>query len=196
VLGIAFGAGLLLFLLVWWSGRDPDFYRAEPVVVAPGAADTDPLPQPQADGEPASDMPDAGEPRPAPPRVVEAPTAAPATEPTPPPAAPSVPASAASTDGLLLAPGDRPVPIEGRNPPPRYPPSALRAGRSGTVGLRVDVNAQGLPTAVTVVERSGSRDLDRAASDAIRRWQFHPAQRDGRAVPGSLVIPVTFDLGG
>lgn len=195
VIGAAFGAGLLLFLLVWWGGRKEDLHHAEPVVVAPDAADLAPLPQPQADGEPASDMPEPGEARADPPRVAESPAPQP-----PAPASPAADerttASRAPQGGASLAPGDRPVPIEGRSPPPRYPAAALRAGRSGTVTVRVDVDAQGRPAGVTVVGRSGSRDLDRAAAEALRRWRFHPAQRDGRAVPASLVVPVTFDFEG
>lgn len=197
---VAFGIGLLLFLAVWLRGREDDFYRAEPVVVGPAATDMAPLPQPLPAGEPASTMPEAGEPREDAPRLVEtAPAPVAAAE----PAAVAAPDSAAAPpaddappgNGLILAPGDRPVPIEGRSPPPRYPPAALRAGRSGTVTVRVDVDAQGIPAGVALIQRSGSREFDRAAMEAVRRWRFHPAQRDGRAVPASLAIPITFDAG-
>jgi len=45
---------------------------------------------------------------------------------------------------------------------------------------------------VTLIQRSGSRDLDRAASDAVRRWRFQPAQNNGVPVPGSLEVPFDF----
>ena len=94
--------------------------------------------------------------------------------------------------GVTLAPGDQPIPLRGSTPAPRYPGGALRRGESGTVMVRVEVDAAGMPAGVALVQRSGSRDLDRAAMEAVRKWRFQPAQRDGQAVPGSLVIPVDF----
>ena len=76
--------------------------------------------------------------------------------------------------------------------PPTYPPAALRNGVEGSVVVRVDVDATGYPMNVTIIQRSGSRDLDRAASDAVRRWRFQPAQSNGVAVPGSIEVPFDF----
>jgi len=104
--------------------------------------------------------------------------------PAPAPAAPAAPAA--------MAPSDRPQPIADQSPPPSYPPAALRRGDSGTVVVRVDVDATGYPSGVTLIQRSGSRDLDRAASDAVRRWRFQPAQSNGVPVPGSLEVPFDF----
>jgi periplasmic protein TonB len=86
-----------------------------------------------------------------------------------------------------------PSPIAG-NQPPRYPPQALRSGVEGSVSVRVEVDPNGVPTDVTVVERSGerSRDLDRAVTDAVRKWRFEPAMKDGKAVAGAVVVPVDF----
>ena len=58
--------------------------------------------------------------------------------------------------------------------------------------VRVEVDAAGVPIEVSLDKRSGSRDLDRAAMDAVKRWRFQPAQRDGQAVASSLVIPIDF----
>jgi len=49
-----------------------------------------------------------------------------------------------------------------------------------------------VPFNVTIVQRSGSRDLDRAATDAVRRWRFLPAQSNGQAVVGSIEVPFDF----
>jgi len=193
IAGIAFGAGVLLFLLVWATGRKSDFYRADPAAApaAQAGAPIAPLPEPLAAGDGASDMPDAKAPpadeaEPAP-RLVE-------TRPAPPPAAvpPPQAAAPASTPGTALAPGDRPVPLAGRMQPPNYPPAALRRGDRGTVVVRVEVDASGAPAGVALVQRSGSRDLDRAAMEAVRDWRFQPAQRNGQAVPGTLEIPFDF----
>ena len=58
----------------------------------------------------------------------------------------------------------------------------------------VEVDASGVPTDVKVVERSGerSRDLDRAVTDAVRKWRFEPAMKDGKPVAGAVVVPVEF----
>ena len=77
---------------------------------------------------------------------------------------------------------------------PEYPPAAFRAGEEGTVLLRVDVDATGKPTNVDVVRRSGSRDLDRAAQQAVLKWKFSPAMRDGKAIASSAEVPVDFKL--
>lgn len=206
IAGIAFGAGFLLFLLVWFGGRGHDFYRPDAA-----AADDDkaaaslPLPEPAAKGG-ASDMP-----APAPVAVADnaADPAAPATAPvatgTPADAgaataamatAPTVPAQTAAaqppTAPASATTRELPVPIPEQSPQPEYPASALRSGQTGTVRVRVEVDAQGVPGAVVVVDRSGSRDLDRAAVDAVKNWRFQPALRNGQAVPGVIEIPFDF----
>ena len=60
--------------------------------------------------------------------------------------------------------------------------------------VQVDVGADGVPINVTVAASSQSRDLDRAALDAVRRWRFRPAQRDGQPVAGTVVVPIEFKL--
>ena len=80
------------------------------------------------------------------------------------------------------------------NGQPKYPPQALRSGVEGSVSVRIEVDAMGTPTDVKVIERSGerSRDLDRAVTDAARKWRFEPAMKDGKAVAGAVVVPVEF----
>lgn len=184
IAGIAFGVGVLLFLVVWLSTRNNDFYKAGPAQTPQQVAEVEPLPEPLPAAAGSSDMPDA---RPLPvdeqPQLVE-------TAPPPPPAAAPAPA----TDAAPVAPaaGDRPQPIADQSPPPSYPPAALRNGVEGSVVVRVDVDATGVPFNVTIVQRSGSRDLDRAATDAVRRWRFLPAQSNGQAVVGSIEVPFDF----
>lgn len=191
--GIAFGIGLLLFVIVWWAGREDGFYTPE--AATPGKPlPIEALPEPLSTGAGASGMEEPA-PRPAPeerPQLVEeAPMPAPVSE-VPPPATPgeAVPATAA----VPLAPGDVPVPVPGQTPAPEYPSSAMRNGDQGTVMVRVEVGADGVPTSVEVAERSGSRDLDRAALTAVRQWRFQPAQRDGQPVPGAVTVPIDFKM--
>lgn len=83
-------------------------------------------------------------------------------------------------------------PLAARSPEPRYPPAALRRGEGGTVVLRVNVGADGVPAEVAVARRSGSRELDRAAMTAVRDWRFQPATRNGREIASVVEQPVEF----
>jgi protein TonB len=77
---------------------------------------------------------------------------------------------------------------------PEYPPEAFRNHEEGTVLVRVNVDTNGMATNPEVVNRSGSRDLDRAAMDAVRKWQFKPALKDGKAIASTVDVPVEFKL--
>lgn len=188
VLG-AFALGLALFLLVWSRSREYDFYRANdiapPTSAGPAYA---PLPAPMSGdegsgvGTPQAAAPAADSEQP---RLVE-------TAPPPPPADAAVPARPQAPIPNATASSD-PSPIAGQNPSPRYPPQALRRGESGTVTVRVQIGADGVPSDVAVATSSGSRTLDRAAQDAVRRWRFRPALANGQPVPGTVMVPITFD---
>src|SRR5579884_2261345 len=62
----------------------------------------------------------------------------------------------------------------------------------GTVVLRVLVAADGAVRSVDVVTSSGSQVLDRAAEEAVRRWQFAPATRDGVPIDAYAVLRVRY----
>ncbi len=186
IAAVAFVVGLLLFLALWLDQRDNNrFYRS---LEAPRDVEGqvfEPLPAPlPAGAENASGM---GKPEDLPPAPVggaEAPNRMP-----PPIAAPAAPAPAAPAP---VADRD-PQPV--RSPAPRYPREAQRRRESGTVLLRVHVGIDGEPRSIDLVEGSGSRSLDRAAVDAVRRWRFDPAMRGGQAVEGVIQVPITFNLG-
>jgi len=78
------------------------------------------------------------------------------------------------------------------NPSPQYPATALRAGIGGTVMVRAELDASGQPVDVDVIRRSGNRDLDRAAVQAVRKWRFEPAMRNGKGVASTVQVPVDF----
>ncbi|KPV39265.1 hypothetical protein AN478_12070 [Thiohalorhabdus denitrificans] len=80
------------------------------------------------------------------------------------------------------------------NPPPSYPLRARRRGLEGTVLLQVRVSPEGEPVAVRVDESSGHGILDRTARETVRDWAFEPARRGGRAVEGTVRVPVRFRL--
>ncbi len=74
-----------------------------------------------------------------------------------------------------------------------YPAAALVERRAGTVVLLVNVGADGAVGEVSVAE-SVAPDLDAAATEAVRRWRFRPAQRDGQAIASRIRVPIHFVL--
>lgn len=108
-------------------------------------------------------------------------------------------ATAAREQRQREKPAPRSVPADREPSPlarvqPEYPAVALRNREEGTVLVRVEVDASGNPTNVGVAKRSGSRDLDRAAMAAVRKWKFEPAMKDGKAVASTVQVPVDFKL--
>lgn len=185
---VAFALGLLLFVVVWLAVRDDGPAPDAPVRPTAAAPGFEPLPVPMSPGDAATSM---SEPSDEPAQLVEtAPPPEPAapTEPSPVPELPAPVADSPAAATAVQAPALLPD-----QPQPRYPASALRAGETGTVVLKVDVDALGHPVGVEVVGRSGSRALDRAAVDAVSRWQFQAARdAGGQSVPGTLTIPIDF----
>ncbi|MBB3982542.1 protein TonB [Sphingobium fontiphilum] len=77
---------------------------------------------------------------------------------------------------------------------PDYPPSMIRLEKEGHVTVRVSIGVDGR---VTAVERlSASDDAFWAATErqALRKWRFRPATRDGAPVASTKVLTVRFRL--
>jgi periplasmic protein TonB len=184
----AFAAGLLLFLVLWLGKRDEfAFYRAEGEPGVPGGQVFEPLPVPLPAGDiPASGMDDSERTPSGTARIDRHAPAAPSTTgpAAPGPGAPvgTAPAADASLPRLVHAPA------------PDYPRDALRARASGNVLIRIDVGTDGTPVSLEVLRSSRNRSLDRAALQAVRRWRFEPAVRDGVPVAASVQQTVSFDL--
>lgn len=104
-----------------------------------------------------------------------------------------IPVSAASSSNQALPMMSNP---RYRSPPspPEYPRRALEAGIEGTVLVRVILSAEGGIMDVLVHQSSGHASLDAAALKAVRAWSFMPAQRDGKAIPAVVQLPVRFKL--
>ncbi len=79
------------------------------------------------------------------------------------------------------------------DPDPDYSDAARRAKYQGTVVLWVVVGADGRPHEISV-RRSLGMGLDEKAVEAVRRWKFDPAKKDGQAVAVQISIEVNFRL--
>ena len=85
--------------------------------------------------------------------------------------------------------------IEGfPNPAPRYPYLSRANGEEGKVILQVVVDKYGLASEITIVQSSGYRRLDKAATKAVKKWKFQPALNGGFNVQGVVQIPISFVL--
>ena len=71
--------------------------------------------------------------------------------------------------------------------PPAYPPNVLF---DGTVLLECRVGADGRLRDVTVLQSAGP--FDRPAIEAVRRWTFRPAAREGQPVDAFVYASLAF----
>lgn len=176
--------GLLLGVSWQCSKRGAaDFFTA----AAPGPAvpPADNVPLPAIGTSPGdSGVLDALPPRAAPPRPTPTPPADSAPESTP---------GSGPADASLAHPVNS-LAVAISSPKPLYPADAQRIRQQGTVTLRVTVESDGSPSDIEVEQSSGSRSLDRAARQALRRWRFQPAYRNSQAIRSEVRVPVNFTL--
>ncbi|WP_285405819.1 energy transducer TonB [Luteibacter sp. ME-Dv--P-043b] len=101
--------------------------------------------------------------------------------------APSGPAAAESgaiSDAVLV-----------RQISPRYPTAAMRANQEGWVDVELTVGVDGAVSNVTVVDSQPKHVFDRSAMDAVGRWEFKPAMRNGEPMAVTLRRRLQFNLG-
>lgn len=87
--------------------------------------------------------------------------------------------------------GDLSAPVPVRKVDPKYPPALAEARIEGEVILYAIVREDGTVDSIQLV-RSVEPQLDRNAIDALARWQFRPAERDGKPVEVEAVIHIPF----
>lgn len=78
--------------------------------------------------------------------------------------------------------------------PARYPTAAMRARQEGWVVVSFTVDPDGTTSDVRVVESQPRHVFDRAAVDAVERYRFNPAMRDGVAVSSVKQQRIEFKL--
>jgi TonB family protein len=94
---------------------------------------------------------------------------------------------------IRIGPGI-PAPQRIKNVNPVYPADARTAGVQGTVVIEATIGSDG-HVRDAVVRRSIPQ-LDAAALDAVRQWEFRPTVVNGRAVPIIMTVTVNFSVSG
>jgi protein TonB len=77
---------------------------------------------------------------------------------------------------------------------PDYPAAAARRGDTGTTTLALLVGADGRVSSSRIEQSSGSRDLDRAAINALTLCKFKPATNNGVAEAGWAKLAFVWKL--
>ncbi len=80
--------------------------------------------------------------------------------------------------------------------PPKYPMQAARDNQQGWVEVEFTVTADGSVSNAHVVDSQPRRIFDRAATEAVSRWQFKPALINGTPTAVVLQRKLEFKLGG
>lgn len=107
-------------------------------------------------------------------------------------------ALAAAFSGIALAAVLRaesrfepPVPV--RTVAPDFPNDLRDKGISGVVMVSVLIDAQGNPQGLKVTKSSNSA-FEEPAVEALKKWKFKPAERDGEIVALRVIIPIRFSI--
>lgn len=116
------------------------------------------------------------------PTPVEAPVKTPAKKASPPPPKPA-PVQPPSADAQGL-----------QNKAPVYPQMSRKKKEQGTVWLLLEVKADGSVGDISIKQSSGFSRLDQAARQAVKKWQFEPARKNGTAIDFWYEMPVNFAL--
>ncbi len=94
---------------------------------------------------------------------------------------------------LVSAPAYDTTPVPVKTPPPVYPLSLKREGVSGVVAVSVVIDETGSVASASVA-KSTHPDFDAPAIEAVKKWKFKPAQKDGEPAKCIVLIPIKFNL--
>ncbi|WP_404424158.1 energy transducer TonB [Nibricoccus sp. IMCC34717] len=92
-------------------------------------------------------------------------------------------------DTIYTQVDEKPVPL--KTPPPRYPESLKRDGTSGIVAVSIVIDEEGNVIKATVA-KSTNPEFDKPAMDAVEKWKFKPAKKEGNAVKVKVTVPLRF----
>jgi protein TonB len=115
------------------------------------------------------------------------------------PPAPAGPASGGG--GIVLDPPPAPVMVGAEVDPryadalqPPYPPSAIRAGIEGSVRVRALIGVDGRVKAIEILKSPSDALSEATRRQALSRWRFKPATRDGIPVEGWKTMTMRFQI--
>ncbi|WP_146907213.1 TonB family protein [Arenimonas daejeonensis] len=107
------------------------------------------------------------------------------------------PMKANATNGPLPDPTFQPPRVTGiwlADPPHRASSREYELEATENVVVKVDVDANGRPSNPEVVQSKLGKPYQFKALQAVKRWKFEPARRNGIAVASTVLVPVAFDL--
>lgn len=92
--------------------------------------------------------------------------------------------------------GPQPDPRYAGDYQPPYPPQLLRTGVEGKAVVKVLIGADGRVKQVAIVSADDPLFADAAERQALRKWRFRPATRDGAAIESWKTMTVRFQIRG
>ncbi len=96
-----------------------------------------------------------------------------------------------AVDGIYTKVDEKPTPTKTSNPD--YPTDLKREGVDGLVAVTTVIDETGNVIDVQV-KKSSHPSFDKPAKEAIMRWKFSPAKKDGKPVKVRVTIPVKFSI--
>lgn len=208
-------AGVFVLLLLLHLGAIAALMQADAAVTEP-KIDMEPpklqgvliAPEPKVAPPPKAE-PEPVKPQPTPKKPPQKPQRKP-TQKTPPPvakaaaAAPVVaPSKAVSQKTASISPAKTAEPTTQlpsadaaglNNKAPVYPMLSRKRKEQGTVWLLLLVSKDGLVTELKLKKTSGFDRLDQAALQAVKKWKFQPARKQGQPIDYWYELPLKFSL--
>ena len=80
------------------------------------------------------------------------------------------------------------------NKAPVYPMLSRKRKEQGTVWMLLLVSKDGLVTELKLKKTSGFDRLDQAALQAVKKWKFQPALKQGQPIDYWYELPLKFSL--
>ncbi len=127
-----------------------------------------------------------------PPPVAKAASAAPALASTKPVTRQAPASSAKTTEPSTQLPSADAAGLN--NKAPVYPMLSRKRKEQGTVWMLLLVSKDGLVTELKLKKTSGFDRLDQAALQAVKKWKFQPARKEGQPIDYWYELPLKFSL--
>ena len=85
------------------------------------------------------------------------------------------------------------APVPTRTAAPAYPYELKREGVAGMVSVSITVDENGNVIS-PVVKKSTRLEFEKPALDAVAKWKFKPAKKNGQPVAVKVTIPMKFSI--